>query len=227
MAETILIVEDDASIRKGLQMNLQIEGYRVLVAADGAEGLRLCQAESPDLVLLDLMLPHVQGTEIIQKLRAADEEVPIVVLSAKDQEADKVLALSLGADDYITKPFGLAELLARVRAALRRGRLQRREQISGEAARVRIDVAGRRVLVDGKEVETTAREFDLLRFFVQHPGQVFSREQLMRRIWGEDHFGTPRTVDNFIARLRSKIERDPDAPAHLETVRGVGYRYNL
>ncbi|MCS6913300.1 MAG: response regulator transcription factor [Myxococcales bacterium] len=226
MAETILIVEDDPSIRKGLQLNLQVEGYRVLSATDGQEGLRLCMAEAPDLVLLDLMLPRLSGIELIQRLRQNNEKLPVLVLSAKDQEADKVLALSLGADDYITKPFGLAELLARVRAALRRERRQRREQAATHGSRIQLDLAGRRLFIDGIEVETTAREFDLLRFFIQHPGQVFSREQLMRRIWGEDYYGTPRTVDNFIARLRSKIERNPDQPVHLETIRGVGYRYN-
>ena len=226
MLETILIVEDDPSIRKGLQLNLQVEGYRVLCASDGHEGLRLCGAEVVDLVLLDLMLPRLSGLDVIRELRQQNEVVPVLVLSAKDQEADKVLALSLGADDYITKPFGLAELLARVRAALRRGRRQRREQAPAARARIQLDLAGRRLLVEGAEVETTAKEFDLLRLFMQHPGQVFTREQLMQRIWGEGHYGTPRTVDNFIARLRGKIEPNPEQPAHLETVRGVGYRYN-
>ncbi len=223
--ETILIVEDDLAIRKALQMNLSLEGYRILCAEDGEAGLRLGLAERPDLFLVDLMLPRLGGIELIRELRQHDIEASILVLSAKDQEADKVLGLSIGADDYITKPFGLAELLARVRAALRRGRRQRRQQQpSAAAARVRLDLEGRRALVDGVEVETTAKEFDLLRYFVQHPGQVLTREQLMDRIWGE-HF-TLRTIDNFIARLRSKIEANPDSPLHLETVRGVGYRYN-
>ena len=136
-----------------------------------------------------------------------------------------MLGLSIGADDYITKPFGLPELLARVRAARRRGRRQKRSQPERESARIRLDQAARRVLVQGAPIETTAKEFDLLRFFVQHPGQVLTREQIMERIWGGEHF-TLRTIDNFIARLRSKIEQNPDAPVHLETVRGVGYRYN-
>jgi len=162
---------------------------------------------------------------VIRALRADDPDTPILVLSAKDQEGDKVLALSLGADDYVTKPFGLAELIARIRAALRR---KRRRQQGGATSfgDVTLDLEGRRVLVGGAEVETTAREFDLLRFFHAHPGVAFSREQLMQQVWGPDHFGTARTVDNFVARLRSKIEDDPDEPRHIETVRGVGYRFN-
>lgn len=226
-SETILVVEDDAAIRRGLQLNLSLEGYRVLCAEDGEEGRRLALSEAPDLLLIDLMLPLLQGMDLIRELRQADVQVPFLVLSAKDQEADKVLALSIGADDYITKPFGLAELLARVRAALRRGRrslLQGAPRREAEGSRIRLDLAGRRLVVDGAEIDTTAKEFDLLRLFMQHPGQVLTREQIMERIWGE-HFGL-RTIDNFIARLRSKIEVNPEAPFHLETVRGVGYRFN-
>jgi DNA-binding response OmpR family regulator len=226
MPETILIVEDDPSILKGLQLNLQLEGYRVLSATNGQDGLHLCHTENPDLLLLDLMLPRLSGTELIRALREKDESLPVVVLSAKEQEADKVLALSLGADDYITKPFGLAELLARVRAALRRGRRQRKGQTERPGGRLHIDAVSRRAFVEGREIETTAKEFDLLRFLGQHPGQVFTREQLMERIWGQGHVGSLRTIDNFIARLRSKIEPNPESPLHIETVRGVGYRYN-
>ncbi len=222
--ETILVVEDDASIRKALQMNLGLEGYRVVCAEDGETALQLFLQEPPDLLLIDLMLPRIGGIEVIREVRQHDLDLPIIVLSAKDQEADKVLALSIGADDYTTKPFGLAELLARVRAALRRGRRQRRPRTEGKSTRIDIDPAGRRVLVEGHEVETTAKEFDLLRLFTQHPGHVLSREQIMERIWGEHC--TLRTIDNFVARLRSKIEQNPDAPTHIETVRGVGYRFN-
>jgi DNA-binding response OmpR family regulator len=222
--ETILVVEDDPAIRKALQMNLQLEGYRVLCAEDGEQGRRQCLAESPDLLLVDLMLPLLAGTELIRELRLSNIESPILVLSAKDQEADKVLALSIGADDYITKPFGLAELLARVKAALRRGKKHKGEARRAHTERIQLDLLGRRVIVAGTAIETTAKEFDLLRLLVQHPGQVLTREQIMERIWGE-HF-TLRTIDNFIARLRSKVEANPDAPLHLETVRGVGYRFN-
>jgi len=226
MAETILLVEDDPSISRGLMMNLQLEGFRAVAATDGAEALRLAQSQRPDLIVLDMMLPKVDGLEVIRTLRARHEDVPIVVLSAKSDEADKVLALSLGADDYVTKPFGLAELLARIRAALRRRRQDRHSQREASFGDVRLDLAGRRILVDGEAVESTAKEFDLLRCFVQSPGVVFTREQLMQRVWGADHFGTVRTVDNFVARLRSKIEPNPDEPRHIETVRGIGYRFN-
>jgi DNA-binding response OmpR family regulator len=231
MAETILLVEDDPSILRGLQMNLKLEGFHVITARDGEEGLRFARKERPQVIVLDLMLPRMDGNDVIRALRQDDSDVPIIVLSAKHTEGDKVLALSLGADDYVSKPFGVAELLARIRAALRRTRRR-----SGPAmaegpraevqARVRLDVAGRRLLVDGSEVESTAREFDLLRFFVEHPGVVFSREQLMQQVWGPQHYGTLRTVDNFVARLRAKVELDPESPVLLETVRGVGYRYN-
>jgi DNA-binding response OmpR family regulator len=225
MAETILLVEDDPSILRGLQMNLGLEGFRVVTAHDGEEALKLQRSHQPDLLVLDLMLPRLGGMDVIRRLREADAELPIVVLSAKSEEADKVLALSLGADDYMTKPFGVAELVARVRAALRRRRRTDRtlERRFGD---VTLDIDGRRILVGGREVDSTALEFDLLRYFQAHPGVAFSREQLMQQVWGPDHFGTVRTVDNFVARLRQKIEDDPDAPRHIETVRGVGYRFN-
>jgi len=226
VAETILLVEDDPSILRGLQMNLSLEGFRIIAARDGEEGLRFARQHKPDLIVLDVMLPKRSGTDVIRELRADDPDTPILVLSAKDQEADKVLALSLGADDYLAKPFGVAELIARIRAALRRRR--RRGEGAGKLSfgTVTVDVEARRITVDGKEVEATAREFDLLRFFIDHPGVAFSREQLMQQVWGPDHFGTVRTVDNFVARLRAKVETDADDPKHIETVRGVGYRFN-
>jgi len=228
MPETVLVVEDDPSILRGLQMNLGLEGFRTICAHDGEEGLTLMRSHKPDLVLLDLMLPKLGGLDVIKELRAHDPDTPIIVLSAKDQEGDKVLALSLGADDYVTKPFSVVEVIARIRVALRR---RRRAKLGGTEAAARfglveLDVAGRRILVEGREVESTAREFDLILFLHSHPGTVFSREQLMQQVWGPNHFGTVRTVDNFIARLRAKIEDDPDNPKHIETVRGVGYRFN-
>ncbi len=225
MAEMLLLVEDDPSILRGLQMNLGLEGFRLIAAHDGEEALKLARSHRPDMIILDLMLPKLTGFDVISRLRTEDPDTPILVLSAKDQEGDKVLALSLGADDYLTKPFGVAELVARIRAALRRRR-RTKPASSLQFGAVELDVAGRRILVAGAEIEATAREFDLLRFFIDHPGIAFSREQLMQQVWGPDHFGTVRTVDNFVARLRSKIETNPDAPVYIETVRGVGYRFN-
>ena len=223
MAEKLLIVEDDPAIQRGLQMNLRLEGYDVVGAQDGDEALRLWRQHHPDLIILALMLPKRGGEEVLREIRAADPDTHILILSSKDHEGDKVLGLSLGADDYVSKPFGLAELLARIRAALRRARRE------GSAAtgfgRVTLDVDARRVCVAGAPVEMTAREFDLLLHFVTHPGHVFSREQLMQAVWGQQ-FGTPRTVDNFVARLRLKLEERPDEPRHFETVRGIGYRFN-
>ena len=228
MTETVLVVEDDPSILRGLQMNLGLEGFKTICAHDGEEGLAMMRSHKPDLVLLDLMLPKLGGLEVIKQLRVHDPDTPIIVLSAKDQEGDKVVALSLGADDDVTKPFSVVEVIARIRVALRRRRRAKAggQELGTRFGVVELDVAGRRILVEGAEVESTAREFDLLLFLHSHPGTVFSREQLMQQVWGPNHFGTVRTVDNFIARLRAKIEDDPDQPKHIETVRGVGYRFN-
>jgi DNA-binding response OmpR family regulator len=226
MADTVLIVEDDPSILRGLQMNLGLEGFRTVAAHDGEEALKHARSHKPDVIVLDLMLPKLSGIDVIRALRGEDQDTPVIVLSAKDTEGDKVLALSLGADDYVTKPFSVAEVIARIRAALRRRRRSAGGEREARFGVVELDVAGRRILVSGNEVETTQREFDLLLFLHNHPGVAFSREQLMQQVWGPDHFGTARTVDNFIARLRAKIEDDPDDPKHIETVRGIGYRFN-
>jgi len=227
MAETLLVVEDDASILRGLQLNLQVEGYRVLSAHDGLEGLRLWRDCHPDLIVLDLMLPRCDGHEVLRRIRAEDPDTRILILSARGQEADKVLGLSLGADDYLSKPFSLPELLARIRAALRRVRLATPLGRIHRFGRVLVDVAARQVNVEGAAVEMTAREFDLLVCFVSQPNRVMSREELMASVWGPAHHGTLRTIDNFVARLRLKLEEDPDHPRFLETVRGIGYRFTL
>lgn len=223
MPDTILVIEDDASIRKGLEINLGLEGFNVLAAADGSEGLLLAQTRAPDLVLLDLSLPKLDGLSVLRAMRKTDTDTPVLILSARGQEQSKVDGLSLGADDYITKPFGLAELLARVHAALRRSGRGADARTFGD---VKVDLKARRVVRAGQPVELTSREFDLLRHFLLHPEVALSREQLMQAVWGLDYFGTTRTVDNFIVRLREKLEVDPQAPRHLETVRGLGYRFN-
>jgi DNA-binding response OmpR family regulator len=225
MADTILVVEDDPAILRGLEMNLKIDGYRVLSASDGAAAVRAFRAARPDLMILDLGLPSLDGTEVIREVRVTDPDVSILVLSARHNESDKVLALSLGADDYVVKPFGLAEVLARVRGLLRR----RRRIATPEIIRfghVELDSAARVLRVRGEPVEVTTLEFDLLRYLAQQPMRAFSREQIMQAVWGAGHAGTPRTVDNFIARLRNKIEDDAARPTFIETVRGIGYRFN-
>ncbi len=227
--ERILVVEDDPNILRGLDLNLAMEGYKVRTAADGEEGLRIARTERPDLLIVDVMLPKLGGLELIRELRREDPGMPILILSAKGQEADKVAGLALGADDYVVKPFGLKELLARIGAALRRPRASGQSGPARQLKRfgqVEIDLGERRVTVGGEFANLTAREFDLLAFFVAHPGRVYSREQLTRAVWGSLYIGTERTVDNFVARLRAHIHDDADRPRFLETVRGVGYRFN-
>ncbi len=227
--ERILVVEDDPNILRGLDLNLAMEGYKVRTAADGEEGLRIARTERPDLLIVDVMLPRLGGLELIRELRKEDPDMPILILSAKGQEQDKVAGLALGADDYVVKPFGLKELLARIGAALRRRRATGATGPARQMKRfgmVEIDLGERRVTVGGEVANLTAREFDLLAFFVAHPGRVYSREQLTRAVWGSLYIGTERTVDNFVARLRAHIGDDADKPRWLETVRGVGYRFN-
>jgi DNA-binding response OmpR family regulator len=229
MAEKILIIEDEPSILRGLQLNLGMEGYLVRSAADGETGLALAKSEKPDLVVVDVMLPRMGGLEVVREIRKDDPDLPVLILSAKGQESDKVAGLQFGADDYMVKPFGLKELLARIDALLRRRRA-RGETGPNRAVRkagdVEVDLDARKAKAQGRELELTSREFDLLAFFVAHPERVYSREQLMEAVWGSRYFGTARTVDNFIARLRAHIGDDADHPRHLETVRGVGYRFN-
>src|SRR5512138_3744655 len=229
MAERILVIEDDPSILRGLQLNLGMEGYVVRSAMDGETGLALARTEKPDLVVVDVMLPRMGGLEVVREIRAEDPDLPVLILSAKGQETDKVAGLQLGADDYMVKPFGLKELLARIDALLRRRR-SRGETGAARAVRragvVELDLDARKARARGADLELTSREFDLLAWFVAHPDRVFSREQLLEAVWGSRYFGTARTVDNFVARLRNHLGDDADEPRHLETVRGIGYRFN-
>jgi DNA-binding response OmpR family regulator len=223
----ILIVEDDESISLGLRMNLEAEGYEVAVAEDGEEGLeRIRRTEGLHLVILDLMLPKRNGFEVLRSIRAEGNAVPVIVLSARGAEMDKVMGLELGAEDYVTKPFGLAELLARVRAVMRRDAIARPR--SEEVVRtddIEISAATREVTRGGAVVPLTPTEFDILWCLVEAGGRVRSRDQIKARVWGPGHHGTQRTIDNFLAQLRAKLEADPSEPRHLLTVRGVGYRF--
>lgn len=228
----ILIVEDDESIALGLELNLEAEGYAIQLESDGERGLEAARGAEFDLLILDVMLPKLNGLAVVQQLRREGSVVPIIMLSARGAESDKVLGLELGAEDYVTKPFGLAELLARVKAVLRRSEMQqanraaeRRERDRVLAGRLEINPATREVLKDGVPVGLTATEFDVLWCLVSAEGQVLSRERILAQVWGPDHHGTLRTIDNFLLQLRNKLDDDPAAPRHLLTVRGVGYRF--
>jgi len=201
-----------------------MEGFQVVTAADGREALNRFRQARPDLVILDLMLPELSGIEVCRQIRR-ESGVPILMLTARDSELDKVVGLELGADDYVTKPFGLREVLARVRALIRRADRQAEGEgpASIDVGPVQIDLAGHQILRDGRALPVKPKAFELLAFLVQHPGQVFTRDQLLERVWGYDYAGETRTVDVHIHWLRSQIEEDPATPAYLHTVRGVGY----
>jgi len=221
----ILVIEDDPAIRLGLRKSLGYEGYRVLEAADGERGLEMVFERRPDLVVLDLMLPRLNGFEVCRTIRKHDRTIPILILSAKEQEVDKLMGFDLGADDYVTKPFSTRELVARVKAALRRTAPGGVEEPIFEHRHVQVDFPGQRLLVHGQPVEVSNREFRLLRFLIENRGRVLSRDQILNQVWGYDYEGTARTIDNFINKLRSKIELDPTSPDIILTVRGVGYKF--
>jgi DNA-binding response OmpR family regulator len=224
MADRILVIEDDDGIRESLKYQLTAADYSVMEARDGALGLRMARTGSPDLIVLDLMLPGMSGLEVCRALRASSR-VPIIILTAKDDEVDKVVGLELGADDYVTKPFSIRELMARINAVIRRSRGEAAEPSVPERERIGnfvIDRAARRVLVDGAEVRLTAREFDLMSFLVGHPERVHSREALIQRVWGADFMGDRKTVDVHVRWLREKFASR--VPLEIVTVRGAGYR---
>jgi two-component system alkaline phosphatase synthesis response regulator PhoP len=224
--ELVLVVEDDPTLRLALQKALRSEGFRVEAAKTGDEGLAAALSLKPDVVLLDVMLPGMNGFEICETLRDRDADLPILMITAKGEEQDKVRGLRLGADDYIVKPFGVAEILARVSAALRRRRLAEAESAAVEFGAVSVDFRSHKVLRGGAPVEITALEMRLLRFFLRHEGALLPRRRILDAVWGADYFGTERTVDNFINRLRAKLEPDPKEPRHIVTVRGAGYRFS-
>jgi two-component system alkaline phosphatase synthesis response regulator PhoP len=228
MPYTIAIVEDEPNIVELVKYNLDREGYRTIAANDGRRGLELVRQELPDLVILDLMLPELDGMTVCKLLRAepATRLIPIIILTAKSEEADRVLGLEMGADDYVTKPFSPRELVARVRAVLRRsGNIEDGEPDIMEIGDIRMDLRQHLVKVRGNEVELTPKEFDFLKLLLLNPGRAFTREFLLEHLWGYEYFGDTRTVDVHVRRLRQKIEGDAAEPSYLETVRGVGYRF--
>ena len=231
MGKTVLIVEDEQSIVDILSFNLTKEGYDTLEALDGPTGLQLALEQNPDLVLLDLMLPGMSGFEVCKRIREAGSTVPIVMLTAREEEDDKVKGLELGADDYITKPFKNRELLARVKANIRRVAMSAAPLSEPVAelplgARMSVDEERATIFKDGEALDLTQREYDLLRFLASRPGKIFSREALMEHVWNyEGYVGDVRAVDVAIRRLREKIEDDPAAPAFIKTKRGMGYYF--
>jgi len=224
---TILVVDDEEPIQELLRFNLEKEGYLVRVAKDGKEALDRVAKEQPDLIVLDLMLPGMDGLEVCKRLKLTPsfQQIPIIMLTAKGEVIDKVLGLELGADDYMTKPFSPRELIARIKARLRR--LNPKEETDDRIIRgeLQIDVKGFRVHVRGQETELTPKEFELLRVLVAHSGKVYSRDELLERVWGYEYDGDTRTVDVHVRHLRLKIERDPSNPEYIETLRGIGYRF--
>jgi DNA-binding response OmpR family regulator len=231
MKAKILIAEDDPNIRLGLVATLESDGYTVVAASDGAQALRLFPQEKFDLVMLDIMMPKASGYDVCRELRARGTKVPVLFLTAKGEEVDKVVGLKLGADDYVTKPFGVHELLARVEALLRRARTNGSEPDAGSLPVVfllglaSIDRRKFTCTVGGKSTALTARELKLAEVFAMRPGEVLTRDALLNTVWGVEYFGTTRTLDQHVAQLRRKIEAEPDAPSPIHTVHGVGYRY--
>ena len=226
-AATILLVEDEESLADTVRYNLEREGFRVSVATDGRRALERLRTDDPSLVILDLMLPEISGLDVCRRIREVSH-VPIVMLTAKDSEADKVTGLELGADDYLTKPFSVRELVARVRAQLRRAGMPGSPDAHDEplsAGPVLLDVSRHEVRVGDAVVDFTPKEFDLLETLIRRKGHLLTRERLIADVWGTDYFGDTKTLDVHVKRIRQKVERDPHRPAHLLTVRGLGYRF--
>jgi two-component system alkaline phosphatase synthesis response regulator PhoP len=221
----ILIVEDEPNMVAGLRDNFEYEGYEVLTAADGVEGLDRALAASPDLVILDVMMPRMSGLDVCKQLKAKRPSIPIIMLTARGQEVDKVVGLELGADDYVTKPFSIRELLARTKAVLRRAKTLPRDQDSYAFDSVEVNLRNNQVVRGGRPIEFSPKEFDLLKYFICHPGMTLSRDKLLEDVWGYENYPTTRTVDAHIVRLRQKLEPNPEDPKFFLTVHGVGYKF--
>ena len=223
---SVLVVEDEENLVEALRYNLEHEGYAVLTAPDGGSGLETARAALPDLVILDVMLPNLDGLEVCRILRR-ETDVPILMLTAKGEEIDRVVGLEIGADDYVTKPFSMRELMARVRAMLRRPRKTASARMAEplRSGSLAVDVDAHQASLNGEELRLKPREFDLLALFMRNPGRAFTRDQILEQLWGHDYIGDVRTVDVHVRWLREKIEADPSTPARIITIRGVGYRF--
>ncbi|MHC4434516.1 MAG: response regulator transcription factor [Planctomycetota bacterium] len=221
--ETILIVEDDATMLRGLKDNFEFKGYRVLTAADGEDGLEAALSHKPDLIVLDIMLPKINGYEVCRLIRAEGLEMPIIMLTAKGEESDIVLGLNLGADDYVTKPFSIKELLARAAAFLRRSK--QTDEDSYEFADYCLDIPSRKLTRAGSEVKLSPKEFKLLELFLKKCGRALTRDDILNAVWGYDCYVGPRSIDRFVTTLRNKIEPDPHNPIFIHTIREIGYKF--
>jgi DNA-binding response OmpR family regulator len=221
----ILIVEDEPNMVAGLRDNFEFEGYQVLTAPDGVAGLERALSESPDLVILDVMMPRMSGLDVCKQLKAKKPSMPIIMLTARGQEVDKVVGLELGADDYVTKPFSIRELLARVKAVLRRAGTLPKQGEKFAFGEVEVNLRNCQVSRKGKALEFSSKEFELLKYFLNHPGETLSRDRLLEDVWGYDRFPTTRTVDAHIVRLRQKVEPKPEDPRFILTVHGTGYKF--
>jgi DNA-binding response OmpR family regulator len=221
--ETVLIIEDDPTMLRGLKDNFEFKGYKVITAADGEKGLEAALNARPDLILLDIMLPKVNGYEICRLIREQKLEMPIIMLTAKGEESDIILGLNLGADDYVTKPFSIKELLARAAAFLRRARTG--QQDIYEFGDFRLDIGARKFTRKGKEIELSPKEFNLLGFFTKKTGRALTRDEILNAVWGYDCIVTDRSIDRFVTTLRDKIEPKPGNPIFIHTIRGIGYKF--
>ena len=221
----ILIVEDEPNMVAGLRDNFEYDGYEVITAPDGIAGLERALKENPDLVILDVMMPRMSGLDVCKQLKAKRPSIPIIMLTARGQELDKVVGLELGADDYVTKPFSIRELLARVKAVLRRAHTVPKEQDRYSFGDVEVNLRSCQVSRRGKALEFSSKEFELLKYFLCHPGETLSRDRLLEEVWGYDKFPTTRTVDAHIVRLRQKLEPKPEEPRFILTVHGTGYKF--
>ncbi len=221
--ETILIIEDDATMLRALKDNFEFKGYCVLTADDGEEGLNAALNKKPDLILLDIMLPEINGYEVCRLIRKENLNMPIIMLTAKGEESDIILGLNLGADDYVTKPFSIKELLARAAAFLRRSR--QTEQDIYEFGDCRLDIPARKLTRKGDEIKLSPKEFSLLEYFVKKPGRALTRDEILNMVWGYDSFIGSRSIDRFVTTLRNKIEPDPHNPMFIHTIREIGYKF--
>ena len=221
----ILIVEDEPGMVAGLRDNFEFEGYQVLSAVDGVSGLERALADTPDLVILDVMMPRMSGLDVCKQLKSKRPAIPIIMLTARGQEVDKVVGLELGADDYVTKPFSIRELLARVKAVLRRVESLPKGKDRYTFGDVEVNLQSCQVSRRGRSLEFSSKEFDLLKYFLSHPGEALTRDRLLEEVWGYDKYPTTRTVDAHIVRLRQKLEPRPDDPHFFLTVHGTGYKF--